>query len=98
MSGVVPALRTDHQPSSYSLRHTVAHLCLAANVDKLETLLLEFDFWDRVYAAGCGPDTARDLMQLAPLGSAVAQDVIRWLRGVNDALVKQPRCVVGAMV
>jgi hypothetical protein len=42
--------------------------------------------------AGVGPAVFRDLMDLAPEGHAVAQDVVRWLRGVSDVLVKQPRC------
>jgi hypothetical protein len=38
--------------NQYCLRRAVAHLCLANDVDRLETLLLDLQFWYRVLVAG----------------------------------------------
>ncbi|KAG1653263.1 hypothetical protein FOA52_008412, partial [Chlamydomonas sp. UWO 241] len=82
------------QARTYSLRHAVSHMCLSGDAGALDALLLNFDFWEAVYAAGFGPLVFLDLLELMPPGSAVAQDVMRWLRSVNDALVVQPRAAL----
>jgi hypothetical protein len=33
------------EPSDYSLRHVIAHLCRADDVTRLENLMLDFKFW-----------------------------------------------------
>ena len=43
-----------NRPHSYSLKHAVAHLCLAGDIPRLEALLLDFDYWEGVYSAGVG--------------------------------------------
>ena len=32
-------------PHSYTLKHAVAHLCMAKDIGRLEALTLNFDFW-----------------------------------------------------
>ncbi|KAJ9532875.1 hypothetical protein QJQ45_010968 [Haematococcus lacustris] len=88
---------TDHVPGTglgYSLRHAVAHACLSGDADVLQTLILEFGFWQATYTAGHGPDVLRDLMGLSQQAPAACQpivlDVARWLRMCSNTLVKYP--------
>ncbi|KAL6756673.1 WD40-repeat-containing domain protein [Haematococcus lacustris] len=88
---------TDHVPGTglgYSLRHAVAHACLSGDADVLQTLILEFGFWQATYTAGYGPDVLRDLMGLSQQAPAACQpivlDVARWLRMCSNTLVKYP--------
>ncbi|GFH17743.1 WD_REPEATS_REGION domain-containing protein, partial [Haematococcus lacustris] len=46
----------------YTLRHAVAHACLSGEAEVLQTLLLEFGFWQAAYTAGteaCQPVPAQ---------------------------------------
>ncbi|KAJ9527086.1 hypothetical protein QJQ45_025204 [Haematococcus lacustris] len=88
---------TDDVPGlklGYTLRHAVAHACLSGEAEVLQTLLLEFGFWQAAYTAGHGPDVLRDLLSLsqeAPAASKpVVHDVTRWLRMSSNTLVKYP--------
>ncbi|KAL6756674.1 hypothetical protein V8C86DRAFT_3136436 [Haematococcus lacustris] len=78
----------------YSLRHAVAHACLSGDADVLQTLILEFGFWQATYKKGYGPDVLRDLMGLSQQAPAACQpivlDVARWLRMCSNTLVKYP--------
>ena len=40
---------------------------------------------------GFGMAVFKDLLEMLPLESAVAHDVSRWLRSVNDMLILQPK-------
>ncbi|GAX76736.1 hypothetical protein CEUSTIGMA_g4183.t1 [Chlamydomonas eustigma] len=86
----ITRMRLGGRPHSYTLKHAVAHMCLAGDLPPLEALLLNFDFWTDVYTAGHGPGVFKDLLNLLPPDSPVSMDVSRWLRGVNETLVLQP--------
>ncbi|KAJ9527505.1 hypothetical protein QJQ45_025765 [Haematococcus lacustris] len=95
-----PKTCTDDVPGPnlrYTLRHAVAHACLSGEAEVLQTLLLEFGFWQAAYTAGHGPDVLRDLLSLcqqAPAASKpVVHDVTRWLRMSSSTLVKHPWAV-----
>uniref|UniRef100_A0A7S2QU83 NACHT domain-containing protein n=1 Tax=Chlamydomonas chlamydogama TaxID=225041 RepID=A0A7S2QU83_9CHLO len=87
-------VRSSKHPQNYSVKYAVAHLCMAGDTTALEKLVLDFHFWQRAYTVGCGVDVFRDLLELAPSGSAAAQDVLRWLSDVSEFLMKHPQATI----
>ncbi|GAX76256.1 hypothetical protein CEUSTIGMA_g3700.t1 [Chlamydomonas eustigma] len=75
--------------NKYCLRRVVAHLCLANDMERLETLLLDLQFWYRVLVSGNGWGVVEDLAVMAPRQSPVVYDMIRWLtRDLLELTVK----------
>lgn len=82
--------------SVYNLRYSLYHLLVAERLEAVESLLLDFDYWQLVFDAGFGPDIVQELVSqqaVVQKSSHAARDAVRWLLWNSADLHSNPQLV-----